>query len=1055
MFRQLQHAVFVMVMLLAALIVPATAQAQQQAWLPSFDASTHVYVDPALENNRTYPVDFRGMEREVKDLQKKHGLEVFIVAVERDYDINNSNLVIARDVVDDLIPRWSSRSGFPGNDFMVVVWVRNSGNPNKGSVAAYAGPKMASYGYDRARLSDKVNGPVTPALKQFMPANPHQALLQVVRNANDGIDRVIAQREQDVRNAEANERARIENERLAAERAERDRVENERRILEDAENAKQMQMYAAVGIPSVLVIGLFVFLFFRLRNAKAKAAAAIKEAEEKFEKSNANYIELETEFKSFLRAQGTDWKTKFKNKTLKRYTEAVGFWANLSAQNEVAKELIASAKTELAKANIFSIAGAVKALALLTTEQAIVTGDKIPVEDRDYYGSEVSETPLLPEQLFASMADLFSKTGQALKSIRDSFRGAEKNRGEIEAITKAVDELRASIKDKGLDFGPYEVRYQKIKADQKAFLDILASDPLSAFSDSETVEHEAEELKADIEHALKLKDQLTGTEAELTKARKRAEDVRAQAVGYAYPEKADVPDGAAQKFLLNEAGANPNAKLDEAAQHLADAHKALLAADLKKAETEKAYSSAASAAAIAVVETVLAAKAAVEKSVPGVRSNLARLTGELPASQKDVDALKSGYLAKNFVGEPEKLVRAKKVSDETAAELDKVRIAYFEQRFVAARSLMEGAGRDVQNSRNGLVEIASRLKKLGELKDHARSVVKVCDEQTVPALRAKLEVNSFTTSKQTDSAFAAQLPVLRNQKADVAKDITDWPLAAEQADKLAAELKKVDGAIDSEKRDHQVAGERIEQVRQAVNTASQYVNHPDVRSPARQKLDDSNRVLAELDANYRIAKSDWQDLARKAESKKTVADEARRLAETDRSLAQSARNELGEVESHVRSIEVRSWVQTASWGGYSRVLTINIVVDLSEAKRWLGTASSQIRNRDYEDARRSVQNAESAADRAEQWANAQLALAVQEQIREWQRIEAEKERQRQEEERRRREEEDRRRREEDDRRRREEEDRRRNDNNNGGGGGWTPPSGGGNVGTPNSGGDNY
>lgn len=1043
MFQNLQRIVLGMMLLLFAAVLPASAQAASN-WLPKFDPATHVYVDPALEHNSQYPVDFSGMNDEVKSLQKAHNLEVFVIAVERDYDLNTAG-VPARDVVDDLVPRWSGLSNFPGQNFMVVVWVRNAGNPNKGSVAAYSGPSLVAYGFDAARLSDKINGPVTPALKQFMPSNPRAAMLQVIKNVNNGIDQTIAARK-------AAEEARANAERDTAARAEQDRIDHEKAVIESAERQKQITTIAVVGVPSALVLGLVIFLVLRLRRAKAKAEELIAATEEKFNKSNGNYIELEGEYKPFLVSQGTDWKSKFKNKTLKVYTEAVGFWANLSAQNEVAKALLADAKASAAKANLFSIAGAERAVALLTTEKVTINGDKIPVEDRDYFGSEVTQTVLTPEELFASMADLFSKTGQALGSIRKSFRGAETNRQEIETITKAVDDLRASVKDKGLDFGPYEPRYQKIKADQKAFLDILQSDPLAAFSDSETVEKEAEALKGDIEHALKLKDDLSGTENELKGARKRVADVRAQKAGYNYPEQGDVPANTAANFLLNEAGANPDSQLDESQQHLDDAHKALLAGELVKAEAEKAASSKASAAAVATVDTVLAAKAAVEKSVPAVRDNLGKLTSELPASGKDVDALKADFLAKNFQGEPEKLVRATKVSEATAAELAKVKAAYYEQRYVAARKLMENAGSDVQGSRNALVEIATRLKQLRDLRSHAKSTVADSD-QFSSSLKSKLDANSFTTSKQTDGAYAALLPVLRNQKSDVAKDITDWPAAADAADKLFADLKKVDGSIDSEKRDYQLAGERISAVRSAISSASQSVDHPDVRTPARQKLTDATQVLAELEASYRVAKSDWQALSRQADSKKTVADEAKRLAEADKSLANTARSELSQVESRITALKIRSWTQTATWGGRSRVIVIPITLDLSDAQRYLGQAAAEIRNRDYEAARNTIRRADSAADSAEQWADAQLAAAIQEQIREWQ-----EEQRRIDEENRRREEEERRRREEEDRRRREEEDRRRrDDNNNSGGGNWGggTPSGGGNVGGTPSGGDNY
>lgn len=1069
MFRKMQTILAGFALLLVAAIATPV---QAQSWIPQFDANTHIYVDPALERHPTAPVDFNGMSDEVKALQKKHGLQVYIVATQVDYDLNMPRGP-APDYVNRVQSAWASRAGFPHEDFLLEVWVRHAGNPQKGSVAIYVGRKLVGYGFDAALLADRVNGPVTPALKQFMPADPHGALLQIIRNVNDRVDRTIVARADAERNRVENERLakeraeqqRVENERLARERAaqaERDRIEAEKRAIEDAEHAKQMQFYAAVGIPTLLILGLLGFLTFRYRGAKERAQKILEDRRTELSNAGHWYVQLDEAYLGFLKRQ-TDWQKRFdpKGKTAKQFGEAIKWYAELTTRKLAAADMFERAETAFKSAHWPMTGGLEKAIAILTTEEVVVSDKQLSIEEAELFKGLVDEKKYAPSDLLTDMGELFDKTNKALAKIKKSMEGSEQNRKEIAEFLALVDALKAKLPESQLSFEPYQERYDALVKERDEVLATIDKDPLAAFEGTEKVEEDVKKLKADLEQAIEIKSKLVGTESEIAKAQKRVDDVRAQKVGYNYPEKGQVPADAKENFLLDEAGSNPDAKLSEARQHLADATKAVTAGRLAQAQEQKSLASEAAAAAVAVVETVLAAKAAAEKAVPAVRDNLARLVSELPAAGKDVAALKADFLAKNYAGQPEKLARATQVSQATTAELDKVRVAYFEQRFVEARKLIENTGADVQGSRNALVEIASRLKQLRDLREHAKSKTNEND-RFAGVLKSKLKDNEFTTSKQTDSTFAGLLPLLGAQKTDVAKDITDWPAAAEAADKMEADLKKVDAAIASEKQAHELAGQRIEVVRAAIDEARRFVEHEDVRNPARQKLSDATQVLSALQEKYKVAKSDWAALAREADSKKTAADEAKNLAEADIRLARQIRDEYQTVETRIESLRTRAWIQTATWGGYSQVITIPIILDLGEAKRYLGQASADLSHRDYERAHEDLRRADSAASTAEDWANAQLALRVQEMIRQWQEIEAEKERQRREEERRRQEEEDRRRRqqEEEDRRRRDDEDRRRRDEDNSrsnsGGDSWnSSPSGGDSTPSSPSGGDSY
>ncbi len=1039
-------------LMLAVLALPGTAQAQQSpTWLPAFDAATHVYVDPALQNHPTAPVDFKGLSREVEALQKVHGLQVYIVATQSNYDISRPGP--APNYVNQVQSAWSGRSGYPHNDALVIVWVRNTDNTQKMSVAAYSGSKLVSYGFDHNVWSDP-NGPLRSALKQHMPGNPHAGLVQIVQNVNTKVTQTIASRAQAekdrIARAEQAERDRV----ARAEQDERDRIAAQQRAIEDAENAKQMQFYAAIGIPSALVIGLLIFLTLTFRRKKAAAQEVLEARRTELQNAGHWYVQLEEAYLGFLKRQ-TDWQKRFdpKGKTAKEFGEAIKWYAELTTRKLAAADMFARAESSFNGARWPLWSGLDKAIAILSTEEVTVSDKVLSIEEADLFKGLVEEKKYAPADLLKDMEELFKKTNTALAKIKKSMEGSEQNRKDIVELLKKVDELKGKLPASKLTFEPYQARYDQIAKERDDALAKVDADPLAAFEGTEKVERDIEALCADMEKAIEIKAQLIGTENEIEGAEKRVKEVRGQKAGYAYPSEekgktVEVPADAKENFLLSENGNNPDAKTTEAREHLTKAHTAVGAGRLAEAQEEKSRASEAAAAARKVVDTVLAAKKYVEGFVPTARANHKSLGKERPAADDSVIALKKEFLEKNYAGQPGKAATAKTTDEATPAKFDAVQAAYFRQDFVSAKEQIDAANASVGYARNGLAEIHARLKELRELRDHAKSVT-AANNVTAKTLKSKLETEKFTTSAATDRAYAALLQPLQAQTSDVAKDITDWPAAAQTADKMAIDLKSVDSAIDNEKKAYALAGQRIDAVSAAIDEAARVVEHDDVRQPARTKLSDARKVLGELQASYRVAKSDWKALAAQADSKLTVANEAKSLAEADRRLAREVRSEIDSVETRIDSLRIRSWTQTASWGGYSQVLTIPIQLDLGTANSYVRQANSELRQRNYESARDFIRRADSAADSAEQWANQQLALAIQEQIRKWQEIEEEK-RRREEEDRRRREEEDRRRREEEDRRRREEEDRNRP--SGGGDSGGSSPSGGGDSSPPPSGG---
>lgn len=1090
MMNRFKLAVLPLVMVFLGLFTSTASAAD--TWLPkNFDSSTHVYLDPGLANHSRYPVSLNGLEQKLKAASSNHNLQFYFVMVEMGTEPNTSRTgqKFGAWKLDQFVAAIQSK--LPADDYVIVMVVRDPNNPNRLSMAGQGGNRLQKYGLN-ATWFNAANGPLESNRRIYLPNDPVGYANAIAGDVNKGVTDYFANIQ------------RAEEERKAAEERERQRkiaeAEQERQRQIDAErSAKEWAAFKSALPQRILVIGMPIFLlvvsvivYFWVSGAASRLAKAIKGWEDQFDNANTNYLQLRDSYLGFLKSNGVDWLKRFIGKTLQTYTAAVKQYADLSARIQVAQGLLNEAR-KAAKTKLFSplfklqvsapvlggvalavlafvafswqlallIGGLVlgggllylaymatktlnKGTALLESDAIKITGEELPIEERDFFKSVMQETNYAkPADLLQDMANLFTATNKALASIKGSFDGAEQNRKDIEQITGKIEAGKGRLTQVALTFDPYQKRFDAIKTDTASFMQILTSDPMSAFTQSEEVEKKADDLVAEINRAITIKESLVETEGTVRKAHTRVAEVRAQKADYSYPEKDARPAaGASATTLLNETGSNPDSLLAKADEQLAAAFAAVLAGQLDLSEQEKKAAVATAGEVHTLVETVLAARAHVQKNVVPLRDNLGRLTSDVPGADKALQTLKSDFLAKNFPGEAVKLDNANAVIAKTEGELAKVRLAFFEQRYVAARKLLEGITGDVQGARNRLVEVHTRLAKLNELRQHAKDVVGQT-RQLANALRDKLKTNSFTTSAATDDTYTRLIPVLSGQEKDVAKQVTDWPAAAEAADSVLGQFKTVDSKIDEERKANELANQRVNELRNLVSDARHAVDHADTRQQARHRLSDAQEALRDMEAALKVAKSDWASVGRTAEAKKTIAQEAKSMAEKDQQLAHQARTSISSTSDNINSLEIRSWVQTASWGGYSRIISLSGILNLSTARSYLRSAESDLRNRNYEEAIANQQRAQSAADSAEAAANAAVAAAVAEAIAEWQEIERRKEeerRRREEEERRRREEEDRRRREEEDRRRREEEDRqrreddaRRDDGRSGGG----------------------
>lgn len=969
------RALLAFIMLVVAFATTGGAQAAD-TWLPKseFRSDRAVYLDPTLSNHSQFPVSLNGLETKLQSLNSTHGLKFYFVMTQQGTEQNPTSDKFAVWKLDQFVA--SVQSKLPADDYVVVLLVRSSADPNKFSFAANGGNRLQEYGLTGSFFSGS-QSPLGANQRIYLPNDPAGfgnavaiGINKAVTEHFDAIKRQEQWRQQQAENERQEGIRRAEQRRLQA-------IEDQRLAAEAAERNEAIRFYLMVGGPPGTIAIILLIMFIAHRSRKAATDKLVASWRERMTASSTNYQRLETGYFGFLTHQA-EWQKKFKGSTAAKFKVAVTDFANYSARQLAANRRYLEAEKLASGARFpFALFGTFSKVSALLTQNSIkITGQELPLEMATLYGGLVEEKEYKPEEVLAEMEQLFDKTNKALAAIKGAFDGAAQNKKDIEVLDQSVVGIQPDLQAVGLNFEPYAATYKSLVEGKNAFLTILDSDPLDAFAGSEKVEAGFEALKASLLRAISIQKSFADTEKAISKVTQRVASVRGQTVDYKYAltgkETRELASGA--NYLLNEENGNPDNILAEANDHFAKARTACLQGELDKASDEKSKAENFATDANTLVDTIFAAKALVEKQLVPVRTSLGKLQGDIPGATTAVTALKAEFLTKNFAGEPEKLDNANAVSDSTEAELAKVKKAYEEQRYLAARKRLETVGGNIQSATDDLVEIHTRLAKLRELRSHSRNIVKQSADLSA-ALATKLETNSFTTSEATDQAYKRQMPVLGIQQIDVVKDITDWPAAADNADKLLAALKAVDKAIDDEKAQYQNAVAAVDNLSAAINDAASYVRNGDTRRPAKDALAAANDSLAAVQTSIKRAKSDWASIARKANEAKSKATEAKSLAIADKEKADAARSAISSARSNISSTPT----------SYQRGVT----ADLSGAWSQLRTAESSLGSGNYEQAISQARSASSAADSAQRAAEARVAAII-----------AEEERRRREEERR-------------------------------------------------------
>lgn len=922
MFRHLMHVrgVFVMALLLIVTMMtaqPALAQSQQ-TWLPDFSPDRHVYVDPLLSNNRQAPVNLSSIESNLIQEGQRHGLKVYVVATQQGSDLLQSD-VPGRDALDKLVLKWQSRPGFPSDDYLVIMWVRRADNPNKGSVAANGGNRFSDWNMTANYFSDTQNGPVIPNLRRFMPQDPAGAFVAIVQTINGDIDTIKANQAQ----AEANRKLQ-----------------------------EMMPYYIGGGGLAIAILGALIFLLIRNSSRRKKSQALIAEFEAKLNSANEHYLKLR-DYRGFLTDQG-DWKSRFKNRTLATFTAACKDFAAFSVRRKVANDTLDAATKAFERNRFPSIKGLNECDELLSTRVITVTGDDLPLEEASLFGGLVEKADYEPGALLNAMSELFDKTNKALSGIVKAFEGARQNKTDVEQLDAQVNGQRKDVEAAELTMEPYEATIAELKRGQAAFVAILASDPLEAFSGSETVEAGFKALGEKLIRAIGIKKSLPAVKTQIDGSETKATKKRGENAVYLYVlgEGESQPQTAlAAKFLLAEKGSNPDTFVADARKNLAAAHDLVYAAKLDESVAAKARAEALATQASELVDDIVAAKLWVEGKVPPARTTLTSLRAELPAADTTVGELKSDFLAKNYGKHPTAVDEAHATEKGTPSLLTQVKALYDAQNFIAARALIQSTQAALDGARTKLTQAHALLKELRRLRQDSRDTVATC-LTTSQRLRAKLNENKFTTAAATDTAFAEADRKLGLQKAEADKKIADWPEVNKAVHEVVASFDGFDKAIDAQRRAYDQAKADFAVLDAAIGYAAPKVGNEVTTDDTKRALASVRTARGQLQNKLNTAKSDWAALSREAGSLKANADDAKEQAELEIRTCAEAQTAYQSASTKIDQVNRRSYGE-------------GVDADVSTANARLRDSASYFRNKDYANAKSKAQSAYKAAEEAD------------------------------------------------------------------------------------------
>lgn len=888
---------------------PASAQ-DSKTWLPEFNPGQNVYIDPKLVNDSAAPVNFQGLETQIKAEMGLKGFDayntkVYVIATKQGSDfVAGTNM--AKEKLAALQLKWAGNPSFDRANHLFIMWVRRADNPERGFVAASAGDTLRGLGFGTSYFDSDSKGPLTKNLF-YMPKNPAGFALAVAKSVNDDAYAVYYE---------------------------------------------SVKMYYYAAYFALFLVGLGI-LFLIIQFVRARSLLLKWESD--LAKASQSYLVLNSEYSEFLEKKRT-WLAKLKGDSLARYEQAMKDFAAFTVRFIKAQSVANEARDAFNHWRVF------KTLALLTKRSVEVTGDDIPPEKRTLLGGLVEKTSYQPAKLLEALEALFTSTNSSLATTKNSFEAADKNKAEMDDLIAKVEAAQKPLEAASLPFGPYKSRLDALLQQREAVIAQMESDPEGANKASDVIEGKLVALASDLNRAVSLKSACDTVEVNLDAIQARVTESRANSFAYKYPlaEGESAPASIAQtRMTFVESGSNPDTAIADGRNLLVRARQALLAAALDETDSLSSQAQACRNTASSNIEKTAQAKLAVEsKLVAQVRGLLSSLTSEVPAADRDLREIEDNFgrhvaTHSTNMGDAENLTKGV-----TARVLKEVKELYDQQRFLEAESVLTDQTKVLNQARANLQAITARLNELRKKKADTETIISRC-KTSLQTLSQKVQRTAFSTSAATAARFdAVKNAVDASAGASKARQ-PDWDELLAQAQAAEREIGEVDKQIDAEERARASANESISKLASTIRASNATAQDEYVLKAVRDTLNELTTTHANLNRRAQVARSDWKKLKEDADAAIAKAKSAGDLADSQIRSGREASSEISSAERQIRTVDGTNY-------------SYNVQPDLSKARQKLSHAKTQLQNGEYTAAKETAEEASSAAQKADREAKAEV-----------------------------------------------------------------------------------
>lgn len=581
----------------------ATAAQASPTNLPAkFDASKHVRVDPALKKKPGFEVQVSSLEPKILAAGQAQHLNVYEVFLLKGTEKVEGKFGPAK--ANELYELWKKQPGFPSQNFLLIVVVRDNVNPKLWSVGCElgSGPKglIGTNGLTAA-VQDEFG-----ALKATGDYNAFSVAL--VKNVSNRIFKAaVTQPKPQPTNPQP--------------QPTRPQPQPQPGPVASNNGGGHGGLIVLLVIGGLVVvgggIGIAVYMSSQKKKLQAELAQPIKDWNNYKNTIRPSLDGLARKFPAGM--INGDWK--FAGISEDQYKAAV---------SQVAQ---ANAQASLADAQDADI-------------QALIAGGKLRQLKGKLTEQTVGNTNQTAVQLAAGVEAHVNAASSGFQKLWDAIGNAKANADSIRAKVKTIDASRAALEATGLSFAPYQGEYDTIEGGIEEFLkqvngdqaNGVYGDPMGGEAQSAAELQKVSALNETIGKAVALKGELPGVEKTVAAATERTATLRKTNVEYKLAGKHTGP----ATYSLTEEGGNPDASLANAAKRVAEMSAALNDGKVPAAEQAKADALAAAGHANQIVDNVLAAQKRVENEAPSLQA-------QLGAQSNGFDKLLAVYGAGNFL----------------------------------------------------------------------------------------------------------------------------------------------------------------------------------------------------------------------------------------------------------------------------------------------------------------------------------------------------------------------------------------------------------------------